>query len=358
MATMQDVAKLAQVSLSTVSYAINNTRPISAATRERIERAMRELDFRPNQIARSLASRRSNIIALTFPGTENAMGSTIMEFVTAAAQAAREREMHLVVWPYAADQADEMLQMSRQGLADGVILMEVRRDDARVRLLDEHRIPLTMIGRTDDSADARCVDIDFDATAETAVEHLAGLGHTGIALLNQSAGSRDHGYGPALRIADGFRAALGRRGLRGEILWCEPTPLAGRRATDELMNRDRRVTAMVAMNENAVIGAVSGLSTYDHVVPQTFSVLSIVTSPLMAQMVEPKLTTLHSPGAELGRLGVQNLLDRLDGRPPTSGPTLLPCRWEAGHSTGPVPPVPGGPNPAPDPKAHGRIPTP
>lgn len=341
MATMQDVANLAQVSLSTVSYAINNTRPISAATRERIERAMRELDFRPNQIARSLASRRSNIIALTFPGTENAMGSTIMEFVTGAAEAARERDMHLVVWPYAAGQADEMLQMSRQGLADGVIVMEVRRDDARVRLLDEHRIPLTMIGRADDSADARCVDIDFDATAEAAVAHLVELGHTEIALLNQSAGSRDHGYGPTLRIAESFQTALGRRGLLGEILWCEPTPLAGRRATDELMNRRRRTTAMVAMNENAVIGAVSGLSTYDHIVPQTFSVLSIVTSPLMAQMVEPKLTTLHSPGAELGRLGVQNLLDRLDGRLPANGPTLLPCRWEAGHSTGPAAPLQG-----------------
>jgi DNA-binding LacI/PurR family transcriptional regulator len=95
----------------------------------RIERAMRDLDFRPNQIARSLASRRSNILALTFPGTENALGNTIMEFVTGAAEVARKRGYHLVVWPYAADQTDEMLQMSRQGLADGVIVMEVRRDD-------------------------------------------------------------------------------------------------------------------------------------------------------------------------------------------------------------------------------------
>ena len=101
MATMQDVATLAHVSLSTVSYAINNTRPISAATRERIERAMVELDFRPNAIARSLASRRSRILALTFPGIENRLGSTVMEFVTSAAEAARARGYHLVVWPYA-----------------------------------------------------------------------------------------------------------------------------------------------------------------------------------------------------------------------------------------------------------------
>ena len=339
MATMQDVAKLAQVSLSTVSYAINNTRPISAATRERVERAMRELDFRPNQIARSLASRRSNILALTFPGTENALGSTIMEFVTGAAEVARDRGFHLVVWPYAPTQAEEMLQMSRQGLADGIIVMEVRRGDPRVHLLDEHRIPLTMIGRADDTNDARCVDIDFDATAETAVDHLIRLGHTEIALLNHSAASRDHGYGPTLRIADGFARAMALRGLAGEIVWCDETPLAGRRSVDDLMSRRPQTTAIIAMNENAVIGAVSGLAAYDRTVPQDFSILSVVTSPLMAEMVEPRLTTLHSPGADLGRLGVQNLLDQLDGRTPADRPTLLPCRWEAGRSTGPVPPA-------------------
>ena len=339
MATMQDVANLAQCSLSTVSYAINNTRPISAATRQRIEQAMRELDFRPNQIARSLASRRSNILALTFPGTENTLGSTIMEFVTGAAQAARERGFHLVVWPYSPAQADEMLQMSRQGLADGIIVMEVRRDDPRVRLLDEHQIPLTMIGRAEDGTDSRCVDVDFEQTAEAAVAHLAELGHTDIVLLNHSADSRDHGYGPTLRIAEGFHRAMGRRGLTGQVLWCDETPAAGRRAIDELTGRWPAVTAMVAMNEHAVIGAVGGLAGRGIAVPQTFSVLSIVTSPLMAQMAEPALTILHSPGADLGRLGVQNLLDQLDGRRPAPAPTLLPCRWEAGRSTGPVPPV-------------------
>ena len=68
--------------------------------------------------------------------------------------------------------------------------------------------------------------------------------------------------------------------------------------------------------------------------------LSIVSSPLVAEMVQPPLTTLHSPGAALGRLGVQSLLDQLDGRDPVGGPVLLPCRWEAGHSTGPVSPEP------------------
>jgi len=73
-------------------------------------------------------------------------------------------------------------------------------------------------------------------------------------------------------------------------------------------------------------------------VPQDFSVVSIVSSPMVAEMAEPPLTTLHSPGAELGRLGVLSLLDQLDGHHPVGGPVLLACRWEAGQSTAPVSP--------------------
>jgi DNA-binding LacI/PurR family transcriptional regulator len=340
MSTMQDVANRANVSLSTVSYAINRTRPISAATRERIEQAMIELDFRPNMIARSLASRRSNILALTFPGIENGMGSTVMEFVTSAAGAARERGYHLVVWPYAPSEADAMRDMSRSGLADGVIIMEVRQDDPRVRVLDAAGIPLTMIGRADDSDDSRCVDIDFDATTEDAVAHLASLGHRNIALLNHSAASRDAGYGPTLRAEQGFTAALQRRGLTGSTIWCDESPSAGRVAVAELLASTPELTAIVAMNENAVIGAVSELAQLGYVVPGDISVLSIVSSPLVAEMVQPPLTTLHSPGAALGRLGVHSLLDQLEGRDPVGGPVLLPCRWEAGLSTGPPPALP------------------
>jgi DNA-binding LacI/PurR family transcriptional regulator len=338
MATMQDVATRANVSLSTVSYAINHTRPISAGTRERIERAMVELDFRPNAIARSLASRRSRIVALTFPGIENRLGGTIMEFVTSAAEAARERGYHLVVWPYAPSEAGEMCEMSLQGLADGVIVMEVRIDDPRVRALDAAGVPLTMIGRADDSGDHRCVDIDFDATTEQAVEHLAALGHRTIALLNHSKASRDSGYGPTLRAHRGYLQAMARRGLAPRAVWCEENPVAARVATARLLDSTPDLTAMVAMNEDAVFGVVAELRQREMALPQDFSLLSIVSSPRVAELVQPPLTTLHSPGVELGRLGVHSLLDQLENVGPPAGPVLLPCRLEAGQSTGPVSP--------------------
>jgi DNA-binding LacI/PurR family transcriptional regulator len=193
-----------------------------------------------------------------------------------------------------------------------------------------------MIGRADDSNDSRCVDIDFDATTEDAVAHLAALGHRRIALLNHSSASREHGYGPTLRAESGFRAAMRSRGLSGETVWSDESPGAGRISIAGLLDAKPDLTAVIAMNEYAVIGAVTEIAARGLVIPQDFSVLSIVSSPLVAEMVQPALTTLHSPGAALGRLGVHSLLDQLDGRDPVGGPVLLPCRWEAGHSTGPV----------------------
>ena len=79
MATIQDVAKRAGVSVSTVSYAVNGTRPISEETRQRIFAAMQELGYRPHALARGLASKRSRIIALLFPTPERGLGITELD---------------------------------------------------------------------------------------------------------------------------------------------------------------------------------------------------------------------------------------------------------------------------------------
>ena len=337
MATMQDVANLAQVSLSTVSCALSGSRPVSAATRERIDKAMRQLDFRPNAIARSLASRRSRILALTFPGAENRFGNTIMEFVSSAASAARDRGYHLVVWPYAVDQAEEMCDMSQQGLADGVIVMEVRLADPRIKALAAANVPFTLIGRDSPETDSRSVDIDFDATAEQAVAHLAALGHRTVGFLNHSDASRIDGYGPTLRGQLAFDRAVARHGLIPVSRYCDENPLAGRAAITEMRTSHPDLTALVAMNEDALFGVVAELHRSGVAVPDDFSLVSIVSSRPVSEMLDPVLTTLHSPGAELGRQGVHALLDQLDGAAELAAPVLVPCTLELGASTGPAP---------------------
>ncbi len=144
---MLDVAKRANVALSTVSYAINGTRPISEETRQRIFAAMEELDYRPHALARGLASRRSRIIALLFPNPERGLGSTELEFVTSAADTARENGYSLVLWSSEMHDLNELRQLTQEGLVDGVTVMEVHLHDERINLLREVGFPFSMIGR-------------------------------------------------------------------------------------------------------------------------------------------------------------------------------------------------------------------
>ena len=337
MATMQDVANLANVSLSTVSYALSDTRPVSAATKARIEAAMDELGYHRNAAARSLASRRTHVLALTFPAMQQGLGGTVSEFVASAAETAAQHGYHLVLWPFGAQQPLEIRDLAQQGMADGVLLMEVRLADPRVEALRDAGVPFTMIGRTESVGGLSYVDIDFDRTTEDAVAHLVELGHERIALLNHSEASSQDGYGPTIRAEDGYSAAMRSRGLMPHAVLCDESPRAGRAAMSALLAQEPGLTAAITMNEIATFGAIVELQHRGLQIPRDFSVLSIVTSPDVGAMSNPPLTTMHAPGAELGRLGVLSLLALLHGSEVDSiDPVLLTCRLEPGGSTGPV----------------------
>jgi DNA-binding LacI/PurR family transcriptional regulator len=147
--TMREVAEAAGVSIATVSFVVNNSKRVTPETRERIERVMAELGFRRNVVARALASRRSRIIALVYPMLAHRLAGSVTEFITSAARAASAASYHLVVWPVGND-GSELAALVGQKLVDGVLLMEVQLDDARVVALRELDIPFALIGRTRD----------------------------------------------------------------------------------------------------------------------------------------------------------------------------------------------------------------
>ena len=124
MPTMQDVAKHAGVAVMTVSYAINGTRPISEETRQRIFAAMEEMGYRPNVLARGLASKRSRIVALLLPAAKRGLGLTELEFVMSATEVARENGYHLVLWPTEIRDPRALQQLMQRGLVYGVIVLE------------------------------------------------------------------------------------------------------------------------------------------------------------------------------------------------------------------------------------------
>jgi DNA-binding LacI/PurR family transcriptional regulator len=342
MPTMADVAKRANVALSTVSYAINGTRPISEETRQRIFAAMEELGYQPNALARGLASKRSRILALLFPAPERGLGITELEFVTAAADAAKENDYNLILWSSESKDLDELRDLTQQGLVDGVVAMEVHMDDPRINMLRESEFPFSLIGRCADTAGICYVDIDFDQTIKEAVAYLAGLGHTHIAFLNHSQAEYDAGYGPAVRVQAGFEEAVRSTGLRGFSRPCRAAPPAGYEVLSSLLAEEPSITALITMNERAIPGIMQLSAEKGWTIPDDLSLVAIVSSARAAEMVIPSLTSMEPPSAKMGRLGVELLIRKLEDTEKEVPQILLPCRLVIRGSTGPCRRSPGG----------------
>ena len=111
MATMNDVARLAKVSVSTVSYVLTGARPISQHTRDKVLAAMSELNYQPNAMARGLASRRSTLLGLLLPMNERGLGATETAFVTGAASAASAAGYHLMLHPLPTNDLEALRQL-------------------------------------------------------------------------------------------------------------------------------------------------------------------------------------------------------------------------------------------------------
>src|SRR5215218_3409950 len=182
--TIADIAKRAGVSISTVSYVLSGKRPISGATRERVNAAIEELGFRPNQAGRALASKRSNTVAMLYPSHAQVLSEMPLEFMVSAAGEAARRGYSLLLSTSPVED-EEMLRLIHQGFVDGLILMEIKLDDPRVPLLREHNYAFSMIGHCRENDGISYVDVDFDQMVEVAVDHLAELGHRQVALISR-----------------------------------------------------------------------------------------------------------------------------------------------------------------------------
>ena len=338
MATMQDVAHHAGVSLSTVSYVINRTRPISEPTRARVEAAMAELGYRRNAAARSLASLRSRTIALVLPSTENPLGGTLSEIVAQAARAARARDHHVAVWPglgTESEDAAEIRDLVLQGTVDGVVFLEVSLEDERVVALEDVGVPFVTLGRPARTLGRACVDIDFDATVREAVAHLVAAGHRHLGFVNHSESSRRRGYGPSVRAESAFASAVAAHGVAGSHAWASEDAAGGRGALDALLTADPELSAVVLMNETAGFGLLAQARRRGLSVPADLSVLAIATSHGVGALAEPVLTSFEVPAERLARHVVDTLLDLVEGHAAPLDPLLVPCALAPGDSVAP-----------------------
>lgn len=321
MVTIFDVARHAGVSSSTVSYVLNGTRRISEATRGRVLRSVAELGFHPNAGARTLAGRRSHIIALVMPLHRGVYIPIMTEIAISVTTTARRHGYDVLL--VTNDEGPEgVRRVAASGLADGVLLMDVELDDQRIPVLRAQRTQSVLIGLPDDPHGLSCVDHDFAAAGALCADHLADLGHREIAFIGYGSGVYQRHAGYAERTLTGFRERAGQRGLRFLDRPCEGTFESTAGTLARILADRPRTTGFVVQNEAAIGPLLSLLHSSGRSVPADASVVALCPEQL-AEQHAPALTAVSGPNRELGRVAVDQMIRRLTTAQPEDELALL-----------------------------------
>jgi DNA-binding LacI/PurR family transcriptional regulator len=330
-----EIARLAGVSRSTVSYALTGRRTVSEETRRRIEQVIAEAGYRPNAAARALKEGRTRTLGLVIPPASQALTDMQLGFVASVVEAAARVDLDVLLSPSGGDHDRSFERVVTGQRVDGVLLMEIRMEDARVARLQQTDIPFVTIGRTAQPDQMSWVDVDYADLISRCVNHLADLGHRHIALVNRSQELVAAGYGPGLRALAGFTKAVDRRGISGVSVCCADEAGAGQACTERLLAEHPDVTAIATINEAALRGVQRALDDAGLSVPRDFSITGVVAQH-WAEDFRPPLTAADVPAHDMGSRAVDLLLERIAD--PTSAPrhVLMSPPIALRASTGPA----------------------
>ena len=325
-AGIHDVARLAGVSVATVSRSFTAPASVATATRARVLAVAAELHYAPNRAARGLITGRTGNVGVIVPD----LGNPYFHAVLKGAQARARRADYAVFvadgQESAAEEESLINAMSKQ--VDGIVLCSSRLAPARLAALDTTPTVVLLNRRVPGRPS---VVVDSADGMRQAVAHLAELGHRRCAFIPGPRRSWSN-----QQRQRGLRTAAAHHGIKVVALGpVVPQFESGVQAADEVL--DTGATAVLAYNDLVAVGILSRLAESGVRVPDELSVVGFDDIPLAA-MVTPSLTTVALPTMQAGETAVEVLLARLEGagelEPTTS---KLPAALVVRNSTGPVP---------------------
>ena len=305
--TILDVARLAEVSATTVSHVLSGKRLVAAATRDRVERAVEELGYRPNHVARNLRTRRSHMIALVVPDITNPFYSVLTRGLADAVQD-REYGTYICNTDGRTDRERTFIDDVMDRGVDGVVISWVDDDAERAAAPVRYGTPVVCLGEGIDHPQVDRVQAG-DAAGSCAatlllVEHAARR----VAMIQgppPSGASRIEGHVRALEQAG--RTYDPHYTVPGD--WTRPS---GYRAMRELMRKDPRPDAVFCANDLMAIGALDCIHELGLSVPADVALVGFDDIDAAA-LVSPALTTVRNPSYETGHSAGQLLLSRMRG---------------------------------------------
>jgi LacI family transcriptional regulator len=330
MATIHDVAKLAGVAPITVSRVINQSGYVSAETRERVEKAIRDLGYMPNTLARSLRSKRTNTLALILTDITNPFFTTLARGVE---DTASDAGFTLIFCNTDESESEEAryLQVLLQKQVDGFLLVPAQSRPGSIRQIRQHGEPVVVLDRRVPEVDVDVVRCDSEDGAYQLTRLLISLGHRQIAVLS----------GPPTVSTAADRVAGCRRAMQeasipideSYVLYGEYNQASGYALARQALDFYPRPTAMFAANNFISIGALKAIQDTGLEVPEDVALVGFDDLP-PALLMFPFFTVAAQPAYELGRRATQLLLERLSGSAGPCQEVILPTEIIVRHSSG------------------------
>ncbi len=314
MPTIRDVAKHAGVAPITVSRVINNADYVSEEVRERVLKAITELNYVPNSLGPSLRSKRTQILALLLSDITNPFWTTVARGVEDACSA---NGYYVVLCNTDESQAkqDQYVSVMLRKQVDGFLLVPAQNSMETLLKIRQQEIPVVVLDRTVSDREVDIVRCDSGEGAYQVTSHLIQQGHRDIAIL-----SGPPEISTALDRVEGYRRAMVDAGLpvnKENIFWGTFGQQAGYEDTIRLLRRVPRTTALVAGNNFIAIGAMHALGEANVRVPDNMALVSFDEFP-PGLTVEPFFTSVVQPAYQMGHLATELLLSRLSGAPPAA----------------------------------------
>jgi len=319
-ATLKDVARRAGVSTATVSHVINETRFVSEELKARVHQAMRELNYRPNAIARSLRRRKTHNIGMIVPDIS-------YPFLAEVARGVEDKGFELGYNVILCDSDGDLereadyIELLQEKKVDGIVFVAAGESSSHVQTLIEQGMPVVVCDRELPGVEVDTVIADNVGSGYQATEHLIGLGHRRIGGIGGP-----KGLCISNKRLEGYRRALEEHGIplsEELIIHSDFRCRGGYEAMKELLALDAPPTAVFACNDLMAIGAICAASKKRLRMPQDIAIIGCDDIAL-ASFTNPSLTTIAQPKHEMGAIAVEMLVERIKdkSKPPTR--RLLP----------------------------------
>jgi len=332
-ASLQDVARMVGVSISTVSRALHRPEMVDAETRNRINAAVTALGYVPQGVGRALVSRRTHSIGAVVPRIGASAFAQTIEALRHGL--GKHNYTLLLAQPPVEEQADlrPLRTLIERGV-DAIVLLGNDYPPQWLDLITKNGLPVATIWADASNAPPGAIGFDNYVAGRQAAEHLLGLGHREFAFIsghlasNQRARQRYQGVLETI-------AAGGGRLSRNLITEADYEFADGYRAARRLLDEKQPFSALICGNDYLALGAMAGLREAGLDIPRDVSVIGFNNSEFAA-FVDPPLTTVHFPSVEIGATAAETLLAAIDSDNAMPPPQMLPTALIKRSSTGPA----------------------